>query len=100
MEQPLSNVLARLRTLKPDLRRRFGVCDIAVFGSYARGEAGPDSDLDLLVDFAPGSRPTYFSLARLSAALEGGLGMKVDVVPREGLNPRIEQYIRSELVPA
>jgi len=96
----LSTVLERLGALKPELRRRFGVSAIFVFGSHARGEAGPDSDVDLLVDFAPDARPTLFSLADLDRTLESALGLKVDVVPVASLNPRLAPYIRSELVAA
>ena len=84
--------------LKPELRARFGVSAIFVFGSHARGEAGPQSDLDLLIDFAPDARPTFFSLAKLDRALESALGVKVDAVPRSSLNPRLEPFIRTELV--
>jgi predicted nucleotidyltransferase len=58
----LSTILDHLRALKPELRERFGVEAIFVFGSYARGGAGPGSDLDLLIDFAPEAKPTLFSL--------------------------------------
>jgi uncharacterized protein len=100
VETTLSTLLAKLRALKPELRERFGVCEVSIFGSHARGEAGPESDVDLVVDFLPGTRPTYFSLARLDAFLEEALVLKVDAIPREALNPRIEPYIRSELVAA
>ena len=97
---PLTAVLERLRALKPELRERFGVDAVFVFGSHARGEAGPDSDLDLLIDFTADAKPTLFSLARLDQALEAALGVKVDVVPRTSLNPRLEPYLRMELVAA
>lgn len=100
MTQTLSPLLARLGALKPELAERFGVNGIAVFGSYARGEAQPGSDLDLLLDFATDARPTYFTLARLDDFLQERLGVRVDTVPREGLNPRIWPYIRSELIAA
>ncbi len=100
MSAPLQKLLERLRALKPELRERFGVSAIFVFGSHARGEAGPRSDLDLLVDFAAEARPTLFSLARLARALESELGVKVDVIPRDSLNPRLAPYIRAELVVA
>jgi hypothetical protein len=98
--QTLATILTELRALKPDLEARFGVCEISVFGSRARGEGQPDSDLDLLLDFLPRARPTFFSLARLDAFLEDRLGIKVDAIPRTSLNPRLEPYIRSELVRA
>jgi predicted nucleotidyltransferase len=100
MKSTLPALLEKLRALKPELRERFGVSAIAVFGSHVRAQAGPESDLDLLVDFAPGARPTYFSLAELEIFLGSALAMKVDAVAREELNPRLEPYITSELVAA
>jgi predicted nucleotidyltransferase len=100
MSDALTVLLVKLRALKPELDARFGVSAIAVFGSHARAEAGPESDLDLLVDFRTNARPTLFSLARLDSYLEEALGVKVDLIPRESLNPRIEPYIRADLVVA
>jgi predicted nucleotidyltransferase len=100
MPEPLSSVLETLRLLKPELEARFGVKSLAVFGSYARQEAGADSDVDLLIEFVSGARPTFFTLARLDAYLASALGKTVQTVPRDGLNPRLAPYISSELVPA
>jgi predicted nucleotidyltransferase len=100
MAMDLSKLLERLGALKPALKDRFGVTAIHVFGSYARGEAGPDSDLDLLVDFAPSVRPTLFSLTDLDQFLEDHLGLKVEAIPRQSLNPRLAPYINRDLVPA
>ena len=100
MSDDFATTLERLRALKPELALRFGVSAIHVFGSRARGEEGPDSDLDLLVDFAPGARPTLFSLARLDRALESALGVRVDVVARANLNPRLAPHSEKDLVAA
>ena len=97
MSLPLAPLTERLRALKPELAARFGVRELAVFGSYTRGEAGPQSDLDLLIDFD--RTPTLFDLARLDQMLEQALGVKVDTVPRESLNPRYAPFILPELVP-
>jgi predicted nucleotidyltransferase len=98
--EPLASILSRLRAIQPELERQFGVNSLAVFGSYARDEAGPDSDLDLLIDFRPDARPTFFTLARLDAFLSSALGKTVQTVVRDGLNPRLAPYIASELVRA
>ena len=98
MQYDLTMILEQLRALKPELTERFGVTAIDVFGSRARGDATPESDVDMLVEFSPESRPTLFSLARLDRTLETALGVKVDVSPRTCLNPRLAPYIRSELV--
>ena len=62
---------------------------VAVFGSVARGDAGPDSDVDFLVDFEPGS--SLFDLLHLSDALGDLLGRRVDVVSVGGLKDRGRQ---------
>ncbi|MBC7783937.1 MAG: nucleotidyltransferase family protein [Burkholderiales bacterium] len=60
--------------------RAFAVTKLAVFGSMARGEATPDSDVDILVDFDPGAGATYFTLVELSDALSPLFnGRRVDV---------------------
>ena len=68
---------------------------IAVFGSVARGEAGPGSDIDFLVDFEPGT--SLLDHVGLFQDLEDLLGVGVDVVSRDGLKPR-DDHIRQEAV--
>jgi uncharacterized protein len=68
---------------------------IAVFGSVARGEARPGSDIDLLVDFEPGA--SLLDQVGLFQDLEELLGTGVDVVSRGGLKPR-DDHIRGEAV--
>ncbi len=97
MAQHLDLLVERLRALKPALATRFGVSGFAIFGSYARNEAGTSSDLDLLVDFD--CTPSLFDLARLDQVLEHTLGVKIDTVPRDSLNPRYAPFILAELVP-
>src|SRR5947209_6659883 len=70
-------VLAILKAEQSRLRAEFGVKSLALFGSVARDEAGPDSDVDLLVEF---DRPTgYFGLVRLQLFLQEALGRAVDL---------------------
>jgi predicted nucleotidyltransferase len=92
----LSDLIDRLRRIKPELAKSFGVTGLAVFGSWARGEQMRDSDLDLLVDFD--RPPSLFALSRLDEILETTLQVKVDTVPRDSLNPRYAPYILSELI--
>lgn len=70
---------------------------VSVFGSIARGEDGPDSDIDLLVEFAPGTRP--LELLALEADLEQALGVKVDIGTPESLKPAIRDRVLAEAVP-
>lgn len=69
---------------------------IAVFGSIARGDATPDSDVDFLVEFEPGS--SLLDLIHLTDDLTALLGRSVDVVSAGGLKPR-DDRIRAEAVP-
>jgi hypothetical protein len=66
---------------------------LAVFGSHARGDARPDSDVDVVVDFAPGTTPG-FGIMRVADALRPVLGgRRVDLVTRRGLAPRLREQI-------
>ena len=88
--------ITALRRFLPAVRRDFGVRPIALFGSTARGEARPDSDLDLLVEFAVG--PTFDSFMGLKFFLEDNLGRKVDLVTPDSLKPRMRPVIEREAV--
>jgi predicted nucleotidyltransferase len=71
-----------------EICRRFGVSELMLFGSAARGEPSP-RDLDFLVRFAPGTRPGLLHLGGLQQELEDLLGMPIDLVPRAGLKAAI-----------
>lgn len=93
----LSELTDRLRADRERLRHRFGVRRVGVFGSFARGEAGPDSDLDILVEFERGEA-TYDRLYDLIAYLRELAGRDVDVVTTGGLSPYIRPYVERDLV--
>lgn len=94
----LDDAIASLRAALPELRRDFGVEGISVYGSVARGESRPESDIDLLIAFSPGSRPTLFTLVRLQAALEVRLGCPVDLTTAGGLRRRMRDTVLREAV--
>jgi predicted nucleotidyltransferase/DNA-binding XRE family transcriptional regulator len=73
-----------------------GVRNLRVFGSVARGQDRPDSDVDLLVDMPPGL--SLFGLARVQAELEAILGGRVDLVPAQDLKPGVRERVEHELV--
>ena len=77
------------------LASRYGVQDIRVFGSYARGDARPDSDLDLLVSVDYG-RGVGRRLVRFCLEASRLLGLKVDVVTDHGLDPLLHARILRE----
>lgn len=92
----LEEIKANLIQLKEVLSRRYGVTEIGIFGSFVRGEQGPDSDLDVLVDFS--EIPSLFQIIDLEIFLSDVLGMKVDVVPRECIRPELKESIDSDIL--
>jgi len=93
-----TRLLALLAVHMPELRRRFGVAGLALFGSAARGSAGPSSDVDLLVDFV---EPPAADAARyfgLQFYLEDLLGRPVDLVTRKALRERLRPYVERDAI--
>jgi len=89
-------VLQILREQYQDLSARFGVDSLTLFGSVARGEAGPGSDIDLLVEF---SHPIgLFKFIELKQRLESILGCKVDLATPRSLKPYMKDKVLQEAV--
>lgn len=76
---------------------KHGAYNVRVFGSVARGDAGPASDLDVLVDMEPGR--SLFDLGGLLFDLQELLQCDVDVVTEKGLRQRIRERVLGEAVP-
>ena len=79
------------------LAARYGIRRIRIFGSVARGQAGPDSDLDVLVDFDPGR--SLLDQVGFEQDLQALLGCPVEVVAEGGLSPYLERRILREAIP-
>jgi len=90
-----SEIEQRIKDNLTVLNREYAVSEIGVFGSYARNEQTPDSDLDILVNF---SRPVGFiSFMELEQHLQHLLGVKIDLVTRAALKPGIGERILKEV---
>ena len=94
---PQARVLAEKRDEILAVARKHGARRLRLFGSVARGEARPDSDVDFLVDLEPGR--SLLDLGGLLVDLQSLLGCKVDVVTEPGLRPRIRQRVLQEARP-
>ena len=81
-------IIARLRAAEPELRAR-GIRHAALFGSVARGEERPDSDIDILVEFEPGSEGSIYDYIRLKEYVAGLFETSVDVIDRDALKPHL-----------
>ncbi|MEM3387548.1 MAG: nucleotidyltransferase family protein [Nitrososphaerales archaeon] len=81
---------------KEELRQKYKVKEIGIFGSFVRGEHRKKSDIDLLVEFE--ESPSLFEFMDLEEYLSKMLGLKVDLVSKAALKPRIGEYILKEVV--
>ncbi len=81
---------------RDEIAARFGVRSLSLFGSTARDDARPDSDVDVLVDFA--GPVTFDAHMGLLVFLEDLLGCRVDVLTTSGLKPRLRPLIEQDLV--
>ncbi|MEN3010483.1 MAG: nucleotidyltransferase family protein [Candidatus Bipolaricaulaceae bacterium] len=93
----LAEIREILRQHKAELAEKFKVKELSIFGSYARGEATPESDLDILVEF---SEPiSLFRFLELEEYLSQLLGVRVELVSRAALKPHIGEAILRERIP-
>ena len=90
LPEPLTDEVRRLG-------ERYGIRNIRVFGSFARGDARPESDLDLLVEYVPGE--SGFAFVHFCQEVEELLGRRVDVVTEDSLHPLIRDKVLAQAVP-
>ena len=93
----LQEIKQTLKERMPEIREKFGVKNLYIFGSYVRGEQTPESDIDILVEFEKGKK-TFDNYMDLKFYLEDLLGKKVDIVIKESVKPKLKKYIYEEAV--
>ena len=93
------HVIAMLRGHEPELRAA-GAVRISVFGSAARGDGGPDSDIDLLAGFDESRQLSILDLVGIELRLAGLLGKPVDLVEEGTLQPCVQRSVEAEAVRA
>jgi predicted nucleotidyltransferase len=89
----------KLREMLPELAKRFGVAELGLFGSRVRGDHRPDSDLDVLVSFAPDASLSLLDVVELEYLLSDRLGVKVDLALKRSLKRYLRPYILREVQP-
>lgn len=92
----VETIREKLEIYKPILAEKYRVNEIGIFGSYARGNQKMDSDVDLLVDFSESI--SLLDFIHLENELGDLLGVKVDLVMKTALKPRIGRHILEEVV--
>jgi predicted nucleotidyltransferase len=95
----VQEVIEKLRAATA-LSEEFPIRSLAVFGSVVRGDAGPESDVDILVEFEPDAHVGLFDFARLKRRLSEILGRSVDLATPDALHPALKDRILKEAVHA
>jgi uncharacterized protein len=96
-KRSLEKILEVLRQQIPMLTERYSVETLEIFGSYVRSEQKKDSDLDILVTFK--EDPSLLTYIAIENYLSDLLGIKVDLVMKDSLKPKIGQQILREAIP-
>jgi hypothetical protein len=89
-------ILEKLKLLKEDLKNLYGIERIAIFGSAARGEDTPSSDIDIVI--LQMRKKNGFTIARAKKFLEEKLNRKVDLGLYDSLNPFIKERIKKDMI--
>jgi predicted nucleotidyltransferase len=91
------DILARLKEIEPALRER-GVLHAALFGSRARGDETPESDIDILIEADPALRMTIYEYVGLKDFIAEFFAIKTDVVNVRNLKPRVAESVVEDAV--
>jgi predicted nucleotidyltransferase len=87
-----------LKTQIKSFSTRWKVTEFSLFGSFVKDKLRPDSDIDVLVAFAPDAHPTLFDLVKMQMELETLFGRPVDLVERKGIEQSPNYIRRKEIL--
>jgi len=90
-------VIAKLREHEPELKAS-GIARLSLFGSVARGDSGPESDVDLMAEFDLGTKLTLFSLSGVRLRISDILGVPVDLAERRMLKDEVKARAEREAI--
>jgi len=95
----LKGITNIIKEHKEELKEKYGIKEIGVFGSYVRGEHKGKSDLDILVEFEEDAKIGLLKFVNMENYLTELIGVKVDLVEKSTLKPRIGKHILEEVIP-
>ena len=94
----INEIKNEIASVQDKLNRDFDVTEIGLFGSYVRGEARNDSDLDILISLKPEHTVGLIKFNSLKEFLSDLLNIKVDLVLKDSLKPALKKYILNEVI--
>ena len=97
-DETLDKIKSTLKRYEKELKKKFGVKKMGVFGSYVKGEQKRSSDIDILIEFYPETDMDLIKFVEIEEYLSNLLGTKVDLVMKSALKPRIGKRILEEVV--
>ncbi|MEM2070875.1 MAG: nucleotidyltransferase family protein [Archaeoglobaceae archaeon] len=98
MMRTLDDIIGLIEEHKEEIRKKFRVKEIGVFGSYVRGEMKETSDVDVLVEFEENAKVSLIDFLKLENYLSEILGVRVDLVEKGALKPNIGKRVLKETV--
>lgn len=91
----LNAIVEILQKHKPELQKKYPISRLGIFGSYTRGEANENSDIDIVVDIAG---PMGLNFIAMADEIEGLFGIKTDVVPKRSIKSTYLPYVEKDIV--
>ena len=91
-----NQILNILKERKAELKKKYPISELGLFGSFARGDQNEKSDIDILVDF--NDRIDAFAYIRLAHELEAAFNRKIDLVSRKGIKPHYLPFVEKSLI--